>query len=215
MNLLELLGGNERLEALSSRILGVVVGVVTNNQDPEGMGRVKVKFPWLSDVDESHWARVATPMAGAGRGFYLLPEVEDEVLVAFEHGDARFPYVIGALWNAKDAPPAKNDDGKNNIRMLKSRSGHVVSLSDEGGKEKIEIIDKSGANKIVLDTASNTITISADKDIVLSAPKGTIKLDAQKIEARSSTATKIEAGAGMDVNAAQAMNIKGATVNIN
>lgn len=206
---------SEELRASSGRINGVVVGVVTNNQDPDGMGRVKVKFPWLSDQDESHWARVAAPMAGKERGFYFLPEVEDEVLVAFEHGDARFPYVLGALWNGKEAPPAKNDDGKNNIRVIKSRSGHIIRLTDEDGKEKIEIIDKSEKNSIVLDTAKNTMTITSEKDIVFSASKGTIKLDGQKIEIKSSADTKIESGAGMDVKASATMNIKGSAVNIN
>src|ERR1700750_2275998 len=89
-------------EARSGRIYGVVVAVVTNNQDPDGFGRVKVKFPWLSDVDESSWARIAAPMAGKARGIYFLPEVDDEVLVIFEHGDVRSPYVLGALWNCQD-----------------------------------------------------------------------------------------------------------------
>ncbi len=199
----------------TARITGVVVGVVTNNQDPDGLGRVKVKFPWLSDTDESYWARIVSPMAGNGRGLYCLPEVDDEVLVVFEHGDVRFPYVLGALWNGKDKPPADNSDGKNNVRLLKSRSGHVIRLSDEDGKEKIEIIDKSEKNSIVFDTAKNTITITADKDIILSAPQGTIKLDGQKIEAKSSADAKVEAGAGMDVKASATLNIKGATVNIN
>lgn len=206
---------SQDLRAANSRINGVVVGVVTNNQDPDGMGRVKVTFPWLSNQDESHWARVAAPMAGKERGFYFLPEVEDEVLVAFEHGDARFPYVIGSLWNGKDAPPAKNDDGKNNIRVIKSRSGHIIRLSDEDGKEKIEIIDKSEKNSIVLDTANNTITITSEKDIVFSASKGTIKLDGQKIDIKSSADTKIESGSGLDVKASATMNIKGSAVNIN
>jgi len=214
VSLLDLLVGEDRVDA-ATRIAGVVVGVVTNNQDPDGMGRVKVKFPWLSDADESFWARVASPMAGKERGIYFLPEVEDEVLVAFEHGDVRFPYVVGALWNGKDAPPAKNDDGKNNIRVIKSRSGHVVRLTDEDGKEKIEIIDKSEKNSLVFDTAKNTITITTDKDIVLSAAQGTIKLDAQKIDIKSSADTKIESGAGMDVKATAAMNVKGQVVNIN
>ena len=197
------------------RIFGVVIGVVTNNKDSEGLGRVKVKFPWLSDSDESHWARVAAPMAGDKRGFYFLPEVEDEVLVMFEHGDVRFPYIIGALWNGKDAPPASNDDGKNNIRIIKSRSGHTIKLNDEDGKETIEIIDKSEKNSIVIDTAKNTITITSEKDITLSAPNGTIKLDAQKLDVKSSADSKIEAGAGMDVKASGSMNLKGATVNLN
>ena len=215
MNLIDLLVSSEERETVSARISGVVVGVVTNNQDPDGMSRVKVKFPWLSDADESFWARVAAPMAGNQRGFYFLPEVEDEVLVAFEHGDPRFPYVVGALWNGKDAPPATNDDGKNNIRVIKSRSGHVIRLIDEDGKEKIEIIDKSTKNSVVFDTANNTITITTDKDIVLSAAQGTIKLDAQNIDIKSSADTKIESGAGMDVKASAAMNIKGQAVNIN
>jgi uncharacterized protein involved in type VI secretion and phage assembly len=215
VNFFDVLMDTEEREAMASRIYGVVVGVVTNNQDPDGMGRVKVKFPWLSDADESHWARMAVPMAGKARGIYFLPEVEDEVLVAFEHGDMRFPCVLGALWNGKDAPPAKNDDGKNNLRVIKSRSGHVIRLNDEDGKEKIEIIDKSEKNSIVFDTAKNTITITTDKDIILSAAQGTIKLDAQKIEIKSSADTKIEAGAGMEVKAGATMNIKGATVNIN
>ena len=215
MSFFDILIDTEEREAMGSRIQGVVVGVITNNEDPDLMGRVKVKFPWLSDADESHWARIAAPMAGKERGVYFLPEVDDEVLVAFEHGDVRFPYILGSLWNGKEAPPAKNEDGKNSIRVIKSRSGHVIRLNDEDGKEKIEIIDKSEKNSIIFDTAENTITITTDKDITLSASQGAIKLDAQKIEIKSSADTKIEAGAGMDVKASSTMNIKGATVNIN
>lgn len=199
----------------SHRFYGVTIGVVTNNQDPDKLSRVKVKLPWLSDEDESHWARVVAPMAGNDRGLYCLPEVDDEVLIAFEHGQVEFPYVLGALWNGKDKPPESNADGKNNTRSLKSRSGHVIRLSDEDGKEKIEIIDKTQKNSIIFDTAENTITIATDKDITLSAPQGTIKLDAQKIEIKSSADAKIEAGGGMDVKASATLNVKGATVNIN
>jgi len=201
--------------AAAGRLFGLVVGVVTNNQDPDKLGRVKVRFPWLSDSEESHWARLAVLMGGKDRGTYFLPEVDDEVLVAFEHGDARFPYVLGALWNGKDAPPATNGDGKNNLRLIKSRSGHLIKLNDEDGKETIEIIDKSGKNSFVIDTAKNTLTITTDKDIALAAAQGTIKLEAQKIQLKSSADTKIEAGAGMDVKASATLNVKGATVNIN
>ena len=179
------------------------------------MGRVKVKFPWLSDVDESSWARMAAPMAGNQRGVYFLPEVGDEVLVAFEHGDVRFPCVLGALWNGQDAPPVSNSDGKNNVRMIKSRSGHVVKLNDEDGNETIEIIDKSQKNSIVIDTAKNTITVTTDKDITFSASKGTIKLDAQNVEITGSQGAKLKSGGSMNVEASGTMTIKGATVNIN
>lgn len=215
MNLVDvLLNADYQLEA-ANRLYGVVVGVVTNNQDPEGLGRVKVRFPWFSNEDESDWARIAAPMAGKERGIYFLPEVDDEVLVAFEHGDVRFPYVLGALWNGQDAPPAKNDDGKNNLRVIKSRSGHLIRLNDEDGKETIEIVDKK-KNSIVFDTANDTITITTSKDITLVAgSQGTIKLEAKQIEIKSSAETKIEAGAGLDLKASATMNIKGATVNIN
>jgi uncharacterized protein involved in type VI secretion and phage assembly len=198
----------------ADRVYGVVVAIVTNIKDPEEMGRVKLRYPWLGENAEGYWARIASPMAGNDRGIYFLPEVEDEVLVAFEHGDLRFPYVIGSLWNGRDKPPVKNDDG-NNIRLIKSRSGHMIRLTDTDGSEKIEIIDKSGKNRILLDTAVNAITITCEKDMTLSAPQGTIKLDAQKVEIKSSADTKIESAAGMDVKASAVMNIKGATVNIN
>jgi uncharacterized protein involved in type VI secretion and phage assembly len=218
-------------EAQNSRCYGVVIGVVTNNQDPDKLGRVKVKFPWLSDQDESNWARIATPMAGKERGLYCLPEVDDEVLVVFEQGDMAFPYILGALWNGKDKPPGSNDDGKNNVRMIKSRSGHIIRLTDESDQEKIEIIDKSGKNSIVFDTAKNTIAITSEKDITLSAPKGTIKLDAQNVEIKStadtkltadkgltmkaSASAKLEASAGIAIEAKGTTNIKGATINLN
>jgi uncharacterized protein involved in type VI secretion and phage assembly len=198
-----------------SLMVGVVTGVVTNNQDPDGMGRVKVKLPWLNDDDESNWARVASPMAGKERGLFLLPEVDDEVLLCFEHGDPRLPYVVGSLWNGKDAPPADNADGKNDVRVLKSRSGHVVRLTDKDGREMIEIVDKSAKNSIVFDTSKNTITVTADKDIVLSAAKGKITLDAQEIDIKSSADAKVEAGGNMDLKAAGQTNVKGATVNLN
>jgi len=215
MSVFDLLGDAEGRDTITSRIIGVVIGIVTNNKDPDGMGRVKLSFPWLADKDESNWARMAVPMAGKDRGIYFLPEVNDEVLVAFDHGDVRFPYVIGALWNGKDVPPAKNDDGKNNVRLIKSRSGHIIRLTDEDGDEKIEIIDKSTKNSIVFDTAQNTITITADKDISLSAPKGTIELNAQNIQIKSSQDTKIEANAGVNVKATGQLKVQGATVDIN
>lgn len=211
-----LLDDNQR-RPTPERVFGVVVGVVTNNRDPEGLGRVKVKFPWLSGKVESQWARIAMLMAGNECGTFFLPEVDDEVLVAFDRGDARSPYVIGALWNGVDKPPADNGDGNNNLRLIKSRSGHLIKLNDEDGKETIEIIDKSEKNSFVIDTANNSITISSEKDITLSATKGKIKLDAKEVEIKSSVdgSTKIEAGGGMDVKAGGTMNIKGATVNIN
>lgn len=215
MRLLELMASPAGGRHASPVQASVVVGVVTNNQDDEGLGRVKVRFPWLSDEDESHWARVATPMAGNERGMYFLPEVDDEVLVCFEHGDLRFPVILGSLWNGKDVAPANNEDGNNNIRLIRSRSGHVIRLNDEDGAETIEIVDKSEANSIVIDTASNTITITADADVVVTAPQGTVKIETDTLEVKSSADVKIEAGGNMDLKAGGTMTIEGSTVNIN
>lgn len=199
----------------SRRIYGVVIGIVTNNQDDEGLGRVRVRFPWLQENEESAWARVAAPMAGNARGAYFLPEVEDEVLVAFEHGDVRFPYVIGALWNGKDSPPESNGDGKNNIRSITSRSGLVIRLDDTQGSEKIEISSQDGKNSIVIDVAQQKLVLSADSDISIESQNGKVLIAGQGIELSSKAAVKIEAQSGMDLNASGQMTIKGSTVNIN
>lgn len=207
MNMFTMITEGVQRELQAEKIFGIVIGLVSNNKDDDGLNRVKVTFPWLSEDEESHWARVVCFMAGDKRGALFLPEVGDEVLVAFEHGDINRPYVIGALWNGVDKPPLTNDDGKNNVRLIQSRSGHKVILDDTDGSEKIEIKDKTGNNSIVWDTASNTITISTDKDISLKAPKGKISLDAQEVAIKSSANTTVEASG--------TMTVKGATVNIN
>jgi len=203
------------------KVLGVVAGIVTDNQDPDGLGRVKVKFPWLSDNNETDWARISTLMAGGERGSFFLPEVEDEVLVAFEHGNINRPYVIGALWNAVDKPPETNSDGKNNIRKIRSRSGHEIIfddnksdgqekveihtkaghkivLDDSVGQEKIEIVDKTGSNSIVIDSVQNSIAISASLQV---------KIKAAVVE--------IEADSMLTIKAGAILTLQGSLVKIN
>ena len=197
------------------RVYGVLVGVVTNNKDPDNLGRVKVRFPWLTSDDvaaESNWARVATPMAGQERGIYFLPEVGDEVLVAFEHGKVEFPYVLGALWNGSAKPPETNSDGYNARRTIKSVSGHVITLDDKEGT--IEIIDSSGNNSIVISAADDTITIKAKSDITIESG-GALKLIGNGITISSQAEITAEAGGTMDLKSDSQLNIKGATVNIN
>jgi len=140
----------------SGKIFGVVIGIVVDNNDPEAHYRVKVKFPWLMESDSKYtdkadkedffstWARIATLMAGPDRGSFWLPEVDDEVLVAFEHGDIRFPYVIGSLWNGQDKTihDNKGQGGKNEFRTIRSRSGSVFTFVDSEGKDKIIINTK-------------------------------------------------------------------------
>ena len=216
MNLLEVLSGTQDRDEARGRSYGVVVGIVSNNQDPDGLGRVKVSFPWLAKTGESNWARVASPMAGSDRGISFLPDVDDEVLVAFEHGDPRSPYVLGALWNGVDKPPAeKSGDNDNNRRVIKSRSKHRIVLDDTPGSETIEIVDKTGNNKITIDSGANKLTLQVDGDIELKAANGKIVLDAQSVEITSAGQTKIAASSSMDIKASQTLTVKGATVNIN
>lgn len=202
-------------DSTDGRFTGVAMAIVTNNKDPDGLGRVKVKLPWLDDRVESDWTRVVTPMAGAGRGLYWLPEVDDEVLVAFEHGRPDSLYVLGGLWNGKDKPPEDNKDGKNNVRALKTRSGHVIRLTDTDGDEKIEIIDKTGKNSIVISAKDKTVTITADADITVTSTNGKLKLSGNGVEIASQAAVKIQASQNMDLQAGAQLNVKGQMVNIN
>jgi len=197
------------------RIYGVVVGIVTNNKDPEDLYRVKVRFPWLEDPNESNWARVASPMAGKGRGTYFLPEVDDEVLVAFEHGSIEFPYVVGALWNGKDNPPESNSDGQNKHRTLHSRSGHVIRFVDASGGERIEIIDKTGNNSVVIDSVKNTIMIKSQSDISVTSATGRLKMSAVGIDIESKSDIKIKANSTIDAQASAVMTLKGALIKLN
>jgi phage protein D len=113
----------------------LLVGLVTNNKDPKGWGRVKVKYPTLTNKDESHWARVVGLGAANLRGFYCLPEIDDEVLIGFEHGDIHRPYIIGGVWNGKDKTVEKVDDtiqnGKVRLRTIKTRTGHTIQFVEE------------------------------------------------------------------------------------
>lgn len=212
MNLLDLVA--DAAYQRDSRIHGVVIGVVTNNKDDQGLGRVKVRFPWLSGAVESHWARVATPMAGNGRGLYSLPEVDDEVLVLFDRGDVRFPFVIGALWNGKDKAPSSNGDGHNAERVIKSRSGHVIRLTDESGAEKVEIVDASGKNRMVIDTAANAVTVSAETRVVLSAPQGDVVIKARQLQVAVDS-VKVDVKDAVGIEAGGAVAIKGKTIDLN
>lgn len=201
--------------ARADRFYGVVVGIVTNNKDPDDLHRVKVRFPWLSNDVESHWARVAAPMAGKNRGAYFLPEVDDEVLVAFEHGQVDHPYVVGSLWNGKDNAPESNADGENNHRTLRSRSGHVLRFNDKSGNETIEIIDKTGNNKVVIDSANNSITIEAKSDITIKSATGKLTMQANGIEMKSQMGVTVEAAQNMDLKANAIVTVKGAMIRIN
>jgi phage protein D len=157
--------------------LGLVVGIVTNNDDPKGWGRVKVKFPSLSEDKESDWARVVSVGGGKERGIEFLPEVNDEVLVGFFQGDRHVPFVMGGLHNGKDAPPKKTSEvvsgGKVERRIIRSRTGHIVILDDSSSSPGITIMDSKG-NKIEIDTKTGSMILNAENSIEIKSKKITI-----------------------------------------
>jgi len=154
-----------------SKVYGVMVGLVIDVNDPQKMGRVKLRFPWLSDDAESNWARVATMTAGNDRGSWFMPEVDDEVLVAFEMGDTNHPFVVGFLWNGQDKPP--RTDTK--TRVLRTLNGHEIEFTDPavsgGDKGHIRIRDAHGntielANGVINITGVGTLQIKAPNVII-------------------------------------------------
>jgi uncharacterized protein involved in type VI secretion and phage assembly len=199
----------------TGRIYGLAVGLVVDNKDPDQLGRVKLKLPWLTDEPESNWARVVTFMAGKDRGAVFLPEVDDEVLVGFEHGDVSYPYVLGGLFNGKDTPPFANDDGKNDKRMIKSRGGMTLTFDDKDGAEKVELADKDAKESIVIDMAAKKITLTSSGDLEVMAEQGAVTIKAKTLTVETSGAAEIKAGGTLDLKG-QTVNVKGSpAVNIN
>jgi uncharacterized protein involved in type VI secretion and phage assembly len=221
MNLTDSLAGGRGAQAQTDRIHGVVSGLVKDNKDPEGLARVKVTFPWLEGETHSDWAKVVCFMAGPERGAWFLPEVGDEVLVAFEHGDVHHPYVLGGLWSSEDKPCETNGDGKNNTRKIRSRSGHELIFGDdhEGGQEKVEIHTKAG-HKILLSDARGSERIEIqDKNgsnkIRIDSVQGSIELESERSLKIKSQQIEIEAGATMKISANGTLEIRGSMVKIN
>ncbi len=189
---------------------GLVVGIVTDNQDPDGLGRVKVKYPWLSPDHASDWARVVSVGGGAERGVEFLPEINDEVLVGFEMGDVHHPYVLGGLWNGQDKPPGDKSKtvsgGKVQQRVIRSRAGHTITLDDSDGGGGITIEDRNG-NSVVVDSGANALRIKMQGDATVEA-QGDLTLRAQGHVTIQGMGVKIDGGGGtVDVN--------GSVINLN
>lgn len=194
-------------------VKGVAVALVTQNKDDDGLCRVKVSYPWHDKPRESYWARLATPMAGKERGLVMIPEVGDEVLVAFEREDLRFPYVLGALWNGKDKPPLANSDGKNDKRTLKSRKKHYL-LFDDGESGVVELAHEKG-RKIVFDDKGFVVQDEKGNVVKVDSDSGAMTIEAKgQLNIKAATVT-IEATGTLDLKAKTTLTISGSLVNIN
>jgi uncharacterized protein involved in type VI secretion and phage assembly len=197
---------DERLATgLGGRWYGVYPAIVTDIKDPDGQGRVKVTLPWSVDPGGARydaWARLATLMAGKNRGSWFIPETNDEVLIAFEGGDTRRPYVVGALWNGSDPPPASMDSsGRNDKKVLRSRNGVKVTLDDSSGREqfiaetpggqRITLRDGPGAVEIV-DSNGNSIRLGSSGIDVKATANVTVTANVVEV-----TASMVRVNAGM------------------
>ncbi len=180
---------NQRLAAG----LGVHLAIVTNLDDPAALSRVKVKLPAVADSPQQEgelWARVCTLFAGSNRGAFWMPDVGDEVLVAFVMGDARAPIVLGGLWNGASRAPEALDE-HNNLKVVRSRNGNRIVLDDTAGAEKV-IVETPGGNRITLSDAAG---------------------DLVKVEDAAGNTATMGAG-GMKVNSPAVVEVKAAQVKV-
>jgi len=220
---------------------GVMIATVTNNSDPDNLNRVKLKFPLRDDVQETDWVPIASLMSGNSMGTLFVPEVGDQVLVAFHLGYLNQPFVIGSLWNSEKKPPAK--DEKNNIRKIFSREGHELIFDDTSGKgkvtlktkkgvmleiddqnEKVSLVTKGSAQSVVLEgSSSGKITVKNGANQITITNQGDIKIESAKAVTVKSTQINLEATAAMTVKGGGKLDlvsdglvtIKGAMVKIN
>jgi len=192
--------------------------VVVDNNDPDKLGRVKVKFPWLGD--ETIWVRVLSPHAGSGHGWICTPEIDDEVLVGFEHGNPSYPIALGALYNKDNSPPEDAGDSDNNIKIFATKGGNQIYLGDADGSQVIQITQ--GKNKLILSMDGPKITLETDGGDI-SIKGANIKIEAdQKIELKAGTDLKTEAGANLELKGsiqgkleAQMVEVKGSLIKLN
>jgi len=221
----------------------MLVGIITNNNDPDKLGRVKVKFPTLTEADESNWARVVGVGAGANRGFDCLPEVDDEVLVAFEHGDIHRPYVIGGVWNGTDAPPTVVTDsvvgGKVRLRTFKTRVGHQLQFVEEDkgavkkgvylntidghnlrldDSTKFAELETTGGHKFRADDDSKVISLTSTGDItVKTGTSGSTKdltINAANMTLTATTNITLKVGTNKIVISTSGIVVEGTQVQI-
>jgi uncharacterized protein involved in type VI secretion and phage assembly len=181
-----------RYRSTDQRYYGVFEALVAENEDPDQEGRVKLRFPWFDGGQEvSDWCRVAQLYAGNGFGSHFIPEKDDEVLVAFMHGDMRFPRVLGGLYNGMDKAPSKRTAASDE-KLIRTKGGHELLLDDSSGGEAIRLRTRGG-HEVLLDDASRKIEIKGSGVSVTLEDSGTVTVTAATVKV---TAGTVELGAG-------------------
>lgn len=215
-------GGGPKQDSHDSLRFGLHYGVVVQNKDADGVGnRIKVKLPWLDqgDTDQSHWAQLQQPMEGNKFGWYVLPDVEDAVAVMFVAGDSSQPVVLGGVWSKPDNSPEPNEDGKNNFRGYRSRSGHRL-IMDDSDKTKVVIADKTAKNVIGVGNFAkagagpNTCAVfkppmSGDTGVSISSMEGTFEITCKQgtLKITADQNIKVNVSEGVDVKAGKDISI--------
>lgn len=192
---------------------GLAVAVVTDNGDPENLGRVRVRLAFHNNNQESYWARVAAPMAMADRGWYSLPEVDDEVVVGFEQGDITMPVVVGSVYSGRNPPPSNNSDGANNTRIFKSRANSELHFNDDS-PASVELKLEDGKS-ILFDDSGITITDETNT-IQIESSSGKISISSSgDIDLQAGGSLSMQASSSISMNASGTVTINGAMVQIN
>ena len=199
-------------EEEAGRIYDAVIGIVTDIKDDSKLCRVKVKIPTLPEGnDNTWWCNWVSVGGGKDRGWVSIPEVDDEVVIMFEHGDIGRPVIVGALWNGKDKPPDNNSDGANKKRMFKSKSGSTVTLDDDKGS--IEIKDGGGQGTVTI-SKDNKVNIEAAQDSVSLFGKDEVVLLANEIAIKGQTEVTFASGSGGLKASGMTAKVEGSVVKV-
>lgn len=192
------MSGAWRSDGDARRHFGVYPAIVTDIVDPDSLGRIQVKFPWLGEAGDAvrAWATLLTPYADDDQGFLVFPAVDTQVVVAFEAGDLRRPYIVGSAWNGAEAQP-ESPQSANNKRLIKTRSGSLLEFDDTDGAAKVTLSMASG-HVLVLDDAANevklthangcTVTLSVSGQVQITA-NSTVEVTASAVNVHAATAT--------------------------
>ena len=192
-------------ERCQRKIYGLESAFVVDNLDPDSLGRIQVQFPCMDDHHVTDWVRVAQMYAGSGYGAFMMPEVGDEVLVAFLQGDINQPVIVGSMYNGVNTPHTFRTNSQDQ-KAIRTKSGHLICLDDSTDHEKISIVDKSENHRVVISTS--------DESIVIESKGGKLVLNANEIEINAKTSLKIDCGQ-MDANGGSSMKLKAGTIELN